>query len=162
MTALMRPACEARAAASPGFTLLELTVVLFIMALVAALAAPNFSGRWQEMQLRRAVREVAADLRQARTHAMRTQVEAVVTIDLANRRLTSTASGRARALPADLTIDVIAAGSETTDRRVSGVRFYPDGSATGGRVRFATSRTRLSVDVNWLTGRVSILDDERT
>ncbi len=45
--------------------------------------------------------------------------------------------------------------------RVSGIRFYPDGSATGGRVSVSTPRTRMSVDVNWLTGKVRILDDER-
>lgn len=147
--------------ASRGFTLLELTVVLLLMGLIAALAVPDFTGRWQEMQARRCVREMAAELRQARNHAMSGQVETLVRIDLANRRLVSSAGGRARALPAGVSIDVIAAGSETIGERVSGIRFYPDGSASGGRVSVSTERARLSVDVNWLTGKVSILDDER-
>jgi general secretion pathway protein H len=147
--------------ASRGFTLIELTVVLLLMGLITALAAPNFNGRWQEMQARRCVREMAAEFRQARNHAMSAQVETLVRIDLANRSLVSSADGRARALPAGVSIDVIAAGSETVGERVSGIRFYPDGSASGGRVSVSTGRARLSVDVNWLTGKVSILDDER-
>lgn len=150
-----------RRSASRGFTLLELTVVLVLMGLIAALAAPNLTGRWQEMQARRCVREMAAEFRQARSHAMSAQVETLVSIDLAQRRLTSSAGGRARVLPASVSIDVMAAGSETLGERVSGIRFYPDGSATGGRVSVSTPRTRMSVDVNWLTGKVRILDDER-
>jgi general secretion pathway protein H len=43
------------------------------------------------------------------------------------------------------------------DEAAGSIRFFPDGSSTGGRVMIAAGNEKLSVDVNWLTGRVSIL-----
>jgi type II secretion system protein H len=54
--------CEARA----GFTILELCVVLLVMAIVAAVAAPTFYSSLQYHELETAARRVALDLEQAR------------------------------------------------------------------------------------------------
>ena len=38
------------------------------------------------------------------------------------------------------------------------IRFYSDGSSTGGRITVASGERKYLVDVDWLTGRVSIGD----
>ncbi len=38
------------------------------------------------------------------------------------------------------------------------IRFYPDGSSTGGRNTGSSGEGKYLVDVDWLTGRVSIAD----
>jgi general secretion pathway protein H len=45
-----------------------------------------------------------------------------------------------------------------TSERRGAIRFYPDGSSTGGRITVTFGRTQYLVDVDWLTGRVSITD----
>jgi len=40
------------------------------------------------------------------------------------------------------------------------VWFFPDGSATGGRVTLTASKQKRVVDVNWLTGEVRMGDDD--
>jgi general secretion pathway protein H len=147
---------------SPGFTLLELLLVLLIGSVLAALVLPDMGARWQEMRMRQTVREVAGDLRQARSLALGEHQEAVVRFDLDAHRVVAPDGGRQRMLPGDVKMEVIAADSERSGKASAAIRFYPDGSASGGRVSFSTARSRLSVDVNWLTGRVTILDDEQT
>ncbi len=41
-----------------------------------------------------------------------------------------------------------------------GIRFYPDGSSTGGRVTLSLEGLQMRVDVEWLTGRVRITEDD--
>ena len=43
-----------------------------------------------------------------------------------------------------------------SDDKVGAIRFYPDGSSTGGRITVASGERKYLVDVDWLTGRVSI------
>ena len=48
------------------------------------------------------------------------------------------------------------AQSEIVDDKHGAIRFYPDGSSTGGRVTLASGERKFLVDVDWLTGRVTI------
>lgn len=64
-----------------GFTLLELTVVLFILALTTALIAPAFKRSFGQVQLKAAAKEVAAVCRFARTQAISHQGIIEVVLD---------------------------------------------------------------------------------
>ncbi len=57
--------------------------------------------------------------------------------------------------------DTISVTSETSaveqqGRKVAGIRFFPNGASTGGKVRLETGRQAYEVRVNWLTGRVAV------
>ena len=57
----------------------------------------------------------------------------------------------------ELTSPVDDAPSPFTDR-VGSIRFYPDGSSNGGRVTVGAGGRAFAVDVDWLTGHVTIND----
>jgi general secretion pathway protein H len=65
---------------------------------------------------------------------------------------------RSRAIPAALGINVFTATNEITGDRVAQIRFYPDGTATGGRVRLSNKNQSSDIIVNWLTGGVEVKD----
>jgi general secretion pathway protein H len=46
--------------------------------------------------------------------------------------------------------------STRADAGKGAVRFFPDGAATGGRVRLAANGGGWDVDVAWLTGEVRV------
>jgi len=45
---------------------------------------------------------------------------------------------------------------EQRGAREAAIRFFPDGSATGGRISLGTQDAGWRVDVRWLTGEVSV------
>jgi general secretion pathway protein H len=115
-----------------GFTLMEMLVVIAVMGLALALlayAGPPHDG-W--LQTQAAARQVAQAMRLARGQAI--------------------AQGRpiAFALPP---LPRWLAVTEDTPR--GGLVFEPDGSATGGTVRLDGAGHKITVGVDWLTGRVT-------
>lgn len=142
---------------SRGFTLLELLVVLAIGVLIISLVPPLLSGMEGTTELRAAARQLAAGLRQARNEAVIKQREATLTLDLERRRFTVTGSAQEHALPENLSVNLFTAQAELLNTATGRIRFFPDGSSTGGRIDLANKRFAYGVDVDWLTGRVRIL-----
>lgn len=143
-------------ASERGFTLLELVLVLLLLALAYGLAGPMLSEKPAGMELRSATRQLAAGLRKARNEAITHRREAVLTLDMETRTFSISGDPKVYALPQPLSYSLYTATSETSHGRVGGIRFFSDGSSTGGRISIgAANGTRLAVEVDWLTGRVA-------
>ena len=143
-----------------GFTLIELLLVMGIIALVIGIAAPNLHASVERHRLSDNTREFASALRHLRGIAMRDRRETEMRIDVDAKRYHSTDMARVGRFPAWAELDLLTAASEQTDNQVAGIRFYPDGSSSGGRLRVTgESRGSMTVDVNWLTGTVSTVAD---
>jgi len=139
-----------------GFTLLEIMVVLVIAAAAYAVLLSAPLGKASAADLKAAARTLASGLRQAQTTAMATRKDAVLTIDVEAREYVTTLDTTPRKLPENLELKLYAAQSEVSSERRGSIRFYPDGSSTGGRITVASGERKYLVDVDWLTGRVSI------
>jgi general secretion pathway protein H len=152
-----RPEVPARGA-SAGVTLLELLIVLAIMAIVAALVVPMFGGGVSTGELKSAAREVAAGLRFARSEALATRQETRVLLDLERRTFRIERDARTHVLPPQIELKLFTAQRDLVSETVGSIRFFPDGGSNGGRVTLAAGERKYDVDVDWLTGRVAILD----
>lgn len=144
--------------AARGFTLLEIIVVLVIGAIAyALLLGIPFRGATTS-DLKAAARTLAAGLRQAQTMAITTRRDATLAVDVEGREYTLPGESAPRALPKGIDLKLYTAQSEVTNERKGAIRFYPDGSSTGGRITLSAGERKYLVDVDWLTGRVSIGD----
>lgn len=149
-----------------GFTLLELLVVLALMAVIAVVALPRL-GASPRADVEAAARTLAAGLRQARSRAVTTGRSVALTVDLGARRMRLDEAGeggqirvyRSRGLPDAVDIRLYTAVSEQKSNKVAGIRFFPDGTSTGGRVTASSGSHERLVDIDWLTGKVRILPD---
>ena len=141
-----------------GVTMIELLVVVAIMGVVAAIVIPRFGSGVSTTELKSAARQVASGLRLARSEAMASRQERFVTLDLEHRRFMVGSDKRAHALPRDVEIKLFTAQMDLVDDKVGAIRFYPDGGSNGGRVTVFAGERKFEVDVDWLTGRVAILD----
>ena len=154
------PRCASRGVrtVAAGVTLLELLIVLSIMAIVAALVLPMFSSGVSTGELKGAARQVAAGLRLARSEALATRQETRVLLDLEHRTFRVERDGRLITLPRLIELKLFTAQSDLVDDKVGAIRFFPDGGSNGGRITLAVGERKYDVDVDWLTGRVTILN----
>lgn len=143
-------------AGSKGFSLLELLVVLALLALSAALILPRFSGVVQTGELKAAVRHLAATLRSARGMAVGERREVSVWLDLQQKQYQVEGLPTQYTLPTQLALEFTAAHTEVLGQDQAGVRFFPDGTATGGQIILDGGLRRFQIDVQWLTGRVTV------
>jgi general secretion pathway protein H len=138
-----------------GFTLVELLVVMAIAA-VAMTAVPTlFSAAFPGLEMKSAARRTAATLRLARESAIRRGEETAVLVDLEHHRLTLEGY-RALSLPDRLSLRLDAASSELIDAQRGTIRFFPDGSSTGGRLVLSHGGHGYQIGVTWLTGRIEL------
>lgn len=143
---------------SSGFTLLELIVVLAIGAAIYALLLGVPLRGATSADLKAAARTLASGLRQAQTTAMATRRDAMLTLDVEARQFRIPGDKEPRSLPADVDLKLYTAESEVTSQHTGAIRFYPDGSSTGGRITLSSGKRQYLVDVDWLTGKVAIED----
>jgi general secretion pathway protein H len=144
-----------QARCAKGFTLIEIIVVLALAGLLLALVPPRLSGALAAAEIRSAARELASALRYARSRAVTRHAEVVLTVDTERRRY-RVSDSRWRALPEDLRLTLTTARSERRARGIGSIRFYPDGTGTGGQIALGSGAKRFVVDVSWLTGRIAI------
>lgn len=137
-----------------GFSLMEIMLVLTIIGLMFGLVAFSIGRGVSNAEIRNANREVAAGLRYTRSLAMRSHSEQVFSVNVGDKNWQ--AAGRHPAqIPKDMDITIDTARSEMTAESISGIRFFADGSSTGGRIILSTSGRKWVVGVEWLTGEVT-------
>lgn len=141
-----------------GFTLFELLVVLALLALLTGLALPSISAGMPGTELKGAARQLAAGLRKARSLAVTRKEEAVLILDVDQHAFKVTDDQRTYTLPAKVQLNLFTAQSEMLRDKVGAIRFYPDGSSTGGRITASIGERKYHVNVDWLTGQIAILE----
>ncbi|WP_114650046.1 GspH/FimT family pseudopilin [Pseudothauera hydrothermalis] len=134
-----------------GFTLLELMVVLAIVALLIVSTPFAVAKAYETMQYRAAVRHVLTGLKLARLEAMRWGRDVAFQVEL-DKRLYGV-EGKLTPYPEQIELRLLVAATEG-GQSAGAIRFYPDGSSTGGQIdilRSAGGGVRIQVD--WLLGR---------
>jgi general secretion pathway protein H len=135
-----------------GFTLLEMLVVLGIVGLIAAVSLPAFSTPSDGVRLRAVVSDVIGALRVTRTAAVRGGRDMVVLLDLDARTVSSPAV-REQRLPSDVTAHIVIAEPERITPTRGGIRFFADGSSTGGDIHLLLKDRNANICISWLTGQ---------
>ena len=140
-----------------GFTLIELLAVLFILALTAAVVVPSLGGG-DVVELKSAARSLASGLRHTRNQALNDNRAATLDLDVVKHEFQLPGERRVRKLPERIDIVLFTARSEQQNEQRGAIRFFPDGSSTGGRITLSTDSMRYLVNVDWLTGRVRVIE----
>lgn len=134
-----------------GFTLLELIVTLFLIALAAAVVGPAVGRGVETVQARADVAGFSAVFRHAREQAITTQRTFSVVVDPGRHRVTLVAGEddvrSVRTLPARVRVEADPPPALT-------VKFEPQGLSNGGDFRFTSGTVRYRVTIDPITGRI--------
>ncbi|MFW6027396.1 MAG: GspH/FimT family pseudopilin [bacterium] len=138
-----------------GFSLLEVLAVLTLMALVLGAVTFRAGGGLESVRLDALARHVSGELNHARMSAIRENREALFLVDMEARSYGAQEADHA--LPEGVNIRVVTArGEASPDATLGAIRFFPDGTSTGGRVELRRESRRRAVRVDWLTGHVRV------
>jgi general secretion pathway protein H len=132
-----------------------LLVVLAVLALLMTAVPSLFSAAFPGMEMKSAARRTVSTLRLARESAIRRGTDMALLVDIGARQL-DLQGYRSLKLPSRLTVQLEAADQEMLDDQRGAIRFFPDGSSTGGRIILANGGHGYQVGVTWLTGRIEM------
>ena len=141
---------------SKGISLLELLVVLAITTLLLTIVPPLLGNVVNTTQVKSATRHLAAALKTARNQAISTQTEVVLVVDVKTPSFSLLDKSKQLVLPDATQITLSTAKSEQLSETAGAFRFFSDGSSTGGRITLTYESIKNVIDINWLTGKVSI------
>lgn len=150
-----------------GFTLLELIVVIVIMAVSVAVAAPSIRSGWQQGAVRRSVRQFISSAHGASSLAIRTR-EATALAVYPDQGEFGLAAGKRSRLPDFAEFGEIVGGRDDRGGEDGADRilfqFHPMGSADGGSIelRFRTSGgiQSYTLIINSLLGTIAIRENQ--
>jgi general secretion pathway protein H len=138
-----------------GFTLLELIVCIAILGLVAVIVVPQRIGG-SAIELKAGARALAVGLRAARGEAVARNHDTAFAIDVERRVFAVGGGAGEQPLPEKANITLVTATNEVSRDRTGNIRFFPDGSSTGGGIRLELDGLTFNVTVDWLTGQVAV------
>jgi general secretion pathway protein H len=141
-----------------GFTLLELIIVLLISVLGFAVVGSNISSGNQSTRIQAAARDIASAMRYAHGQALMSRQPVSVTVNLDDNSYSISNRGKIYRLDSQIDISVTVAEEEFSEGREASIRFFGDGSSTGGRITLEWGKQLRRIDVNWITGAVAIHD----
>lgn len=128
--------------------------VIVLIAIAVGITAVSLYGR-SRGELDASAQRIAAGLRDTRLRAMATGKPQWFTIDL--RTHSYAVPGRApRGFPAAAVIHVTSAAEGSAQPGIARIGYFPDGSSSGGNITLGEARRSLRVDVDWLTGAVTV------
>ena len=145
------------ATAMRGFTLIELLVVLAIGAFITALVVPRLTGATEKAAVRSAARELEAALRATRSTAMAQGRPQALILNTASGVFQE--GSHTRRLPGGVHLGLTTTTGDRLDGETGRIRFFPDGTSTGGGIDVWAGNDRNQILVDWLSGRVSIEED---
>ncbi len=136
-----------------GFTLVELAVVLFIVAALAALVAPSFSRTMVSARLRASASDVRAAFAKARYLAVAAGRERSVVFDLDKEEYGLDNEAVRRGFPDPIRLGGVRLTGEAAEGTEAKVRFFPDGTADDAEVSVESGDGgTVRVKVDPLTG----------
>ncbi len=141
-----------------GVSLLEMLLVVAILAIASLLAAAAFSGGFDRLQLRASAKEIAAQLRYTRAHAIASGQRQRFVID-PRAHTWQAPNDRQGTIPPNLGVVFIGARETQPSPGEGAIVFFADGASTGGRIRLEARRAAWNIDVAWLTGEVALRRD---
>jgi general secretion pathway protein H len=148
---------------TPGFTLLELILVLLIISVALAVVGPAIGSRLKSGDIRRTAVQLRATMELMRVWAVRRGEEEVLIVAPRTNSYWNARGGETVELPSE-SGELSARGQWVHEEGQVEFHFYPDGTNSGGEVqiekRQGVAVTAYVVHLDPLLGTVTIWRDE--
>ena len=140
-----------------GFTLFEMLAVILLIGIAAAAVSIPVTQGLASARVNAASGELASALRWTRAQSIVHGESLALELDTAAETYRAPGKPEVR-LPRGMRVSITSAREDQANATTGRIRFFPDGSSTGGRVTLKRGDREWHVNVAWLTGAVSIVD----
>ena len=140
-----------------GFTLVEVLVALAIVAFATATIGARLGRSSDTLSVQALAGHTASRARAVRDRAVRQGQDGVLIVDLETRRVNGTPQSPALAIAPDVDVEVVVASQEQRPPARAMIRFFANGTSTGGTIRYGNKGTAYEVRISWFNGRVSVV-----
>jgi general secretion pathway protein H len=144
-----------------GFTLLEMLAVILLIGIAAAAVSVSVTQGLASARINAASSELAATLRATRAQAIVKGAQQNFDVDTRTDTYLNL-KRQAVALPKGLKLSITSAKDDQPNDHTGRIRFFPDGSSTGGRITLTSGKREWHINVSWLTGEVRVVDTATT
>ena len=129
--------------------------VIVLLAIALSAVTFSFSKSLQSARIRGASRDLVAALRYTRGQAIVKGQQAVMSLNLADNSYSPPGKPTVK-LPQGMNLQLTTADTEQTSASSGGIRFFADGSSTGGHISVFQGQREWRINVAWLTGDISL------
>ena len=146
-----------------AFTLIEVTLVVLLVGLLAGAAAMSFARPLRAARVREAVAEISAFDAAARRLARRSGREVEMMIDVYEQRLTRSEQDREPShlsLPSGLRIEQVRSSGSASHESQVAIRVTPHGWSRSYAVRIVGAELDRWLLVAGMTGQITVIEDE--
>jgi len=147
--------CQQRSARSRGFTLIEMIAVIVLLAIVLAVSTLSLSRSLSSAKVRAASKDLVAALRYTRGQAIVKGKPQALVLNLENNSYLAPGK-KSVSLPKDMVMRLTTADTEQTGANSGGIRFFADGSSTGGHISVLMGNREWRINVAWLTNEIEL------
>ncbi len=138
-----------------GFTLLEMLLVMTLAALIVTVVPASFNAVLPHVEREAELRGLVSTLRSVRGMAIRERREVSLMLDLKRRQYQQVGSEQVIQLPEVVVLSFRPAFASSVEQSPVVIRFFADGSSSGGTIELAAADARYEIQIDWLSGRVS-------
>lgn len=163
-----------RARGRRGFSLIELSVVVLVLAMLAATVVPRLVALRRGDEVRRFKMKLPALIGEARSRAISSGETAVVQLQASENRFglasgaeSSESQAKTISLPGDAAVQKTRIGRTEGEASDWEIRFFPDGTCQGGAIEFRIDGSILTLVVDgrsgraqWTEGGIPPIEDE--
>lgn len=138
-----------------GFSLIEMLAVLVLIAVAMTAMTVSLVNGLRSTKVMAASRDLAAAMRYTRGQAIIKREERALEVDVETKSYTAPDRPAVK-LPDEMEMTLRTIRTEQTRESAGRIRFFPDGSSTGGFIRLTADSREWLVNVAWLTGEISL------
>lgn len=143
-----------------GFTLLELIIVIFLIALIFGISAVFFVNSLPAGKFNAAVRDISSSIRHARALAQINGTTQTVTIDLEAKKYGITGK-ELKPLPQHVLIKVLDPFSREVAEGQYAFHFGPSGSCDGGTIVVWNDKKMVSIVIDPVVGATVVKESRQ-
>lgn len=137
-----------------GFTLLEILVVMVMIVVIMSFFSSNMMKSLDKARIRAVSKDLVSAIRYTRGQAVVKHEQKTISFNVQDKTYQAPRKKLVN-IPEEMELFVYTADSEISNDSTGSIRFFSDGSSTGGWVKLVHGNKIWKINVNWLTGEIS-------